>query len=369
MKLAILTPVWRGSLGGGIKVYAVNLADTLASMGHRVEVYARLTGSGTGAAELRVAQPVGSLFFVESIWDLLGREVDGIICHEGRNTFLVAAVYSFLKRIPVVYVIHTFRSRSNLSSFLRLLYRVPFAVQKTGRFRVVFVSEQLRRHVAETFKTPEALESSVVRASPPPPESVPRDPEAIRQFRARWGVADGDYLILGQGLTIATEKAEGAAVLIRAVARLRQTDPSVKLMLSRSGTPVHWLQDVARQEGVADAVIFTGELRDPLLAVHACDLFAHIVMNEGLPLSVLEAMAVGRPILAARRGGIPEVIEDGVNGLLIEPELDAVQSAIQTIRNDDLLRSRICAGAGKRAAEMSWRETAQRYLELLSGER
>ena len=87
----------------------------------------------------------------------------------------------------------------------------------------------MRRHAVVALGIREAVDATVVRASPPPPESVPRDPVAVRDFRRRFGTADEDYLILGQGLTIAPVKAEGAAVLIRAVARTwRPSSPQSK---------------------------------------------------------------------------------------------------------------------------------------------
>lgn len=358
--------MWRGSKGGGIKVYAVNLAESLESQGHAVKVYARLTGNQSDDHRVRVAQRQGALFVIQSLRDLLRGEYDGIICHEGRYAFLSAAICSFLKRVKVAYVVHTFNSRDDLRFFRRFVYQLPFALQRTGRARVVFVSEQLRRHVGDTLGMRGARDAAVVRASPPSPQSVPREAQAIRDFRRRFGIADGDYLILGQGLTIAKEKAEGAAVLIEAVVRLRRTDPSVRLMLSRKGTPIQALRELVRARDAADVVVFTGELEDPLLAVHGCDLFAHIVMNEGLPLAILEAMAVGKPIVAARRGGIPEVVEDGINGILVEPDVESVLAAIERVRGDDTLRSKISEGGRARAAEMSWEETARRFLELLA---
>jgi glycosyltransferase involved in cell wall biosynthesis len=169
-------------------------------------------------------------------------------------------------------------------------------------------------------------------------------------------------------LTVNDEKAKGAAVLIQAISRMRSEGQRVKLMLTRKGYPLYWLQDLAHRSGLDKDVIFTREIQDPMLALNACDLYAHIVFNEGLPVSVLEAMTAGKPILASRRAGIPEAVEDGVEAVLVEPEVDAIVTAMRRLLQDAELRARLGEAARSRAASQSWETTTSQFLALLGGQ-
>jgi glycosyltransferase involved in cell wall biosynthesis len=94
---------------------------------------------------------------------------------------------------------------------------------------------------------------------------------------------------------------------------------------------------------------------------------------EGVPLSMLEAMAARRPVVATRVGGIPEVVEDGTSGLLVpEAAPDQLREAIVRIREDRALAERLAVGGRRRVEETydakeTSRELAYLYYELLNG--
>jgi glycosyltransferase involved in cell wall biosynthesis len=72
---------------------------------------------------------------------------------------------------------------------------------------------------------------------------------------------------------------------------------------------------------------------------HNADIFVYPSYSEGLPIAVLEAMACGLPIIASRVGGLPDIIQDGINGILVEPgKPDQLASALQKLANDHQLR-------------------------------
>jgi glycosyltransferase involved in cell wall biosynthesis len=79
--------------------------------------------------------------------------------------------------------------------------------------------------------------------------------------------------------------------------------------------------------------------------------------REGLPLSVLEAMAHGRPVVASAVGGIPELVQDGVTGLLVPPgDVDALRSALERLLADPILRRRMGRAGRRRVAELCSRD-------------
>ena len=93
--------------------------------------------------------------------------------------------------------------------------------------------------------------------------------------------------------------------------------------------------------------------------------------NEGLPIALLEAMALGRPVVATRVGGTPEVLQHGVQGLLVPPRSpERLADAIITVLGDRAMRERMGQAGRSRSAEFDIRKTVARmetvYEELLA---
>ncbi|MCX6043826.1 MAG: glycosyltransferase [Chloroflexi bacterium] len=141
---------------------------------------------------------------------------------------------------------------------------------------------------------------------------------------------------------------KGLPYLLEAIAQIKQTHPTVQFKVYGDG-PLHQaLLAQASQLGLAGEAIFVGMFRrQELPAIMAqTDIFVLPSILEGLPLSVIEAMAYGCPIVATAVGGIPELIEDGVNGLLCQPADSAgLAQQIQTLIEDARLRDRLGSAA------------------------
>jgi glycosyltransferase involved in cell wall biosynthesis len=121
----------------------------------------------------------------------------------------------------------------------------------------------------------------------------------------------------------------------------------------------------ARRLGIADTVVFAGFREDALRLVRAFDVFAMSSVHEGLPLALLEAMALGRPPVATLVGGVGAVIEDDVSGVTVAPrEPDLQARAILTLLDDVALRSRLAAGARERAAAFDVRQAIRRIEDV-----
>jgi glycosyltransferase involved in cell wall biosynthesis len=108
-------------------------------------------------------------------------------------------------------------------------------------------------------------------------------------------------------------------VLIRAFARVRQREPLAHLMLVGDGPLRGELQELARRLGIAEVVHFAGYQEQTAPYLHAMTCFALTSRSEGMPQAVLEAGVAGVPVIASRVGGVPEVIDDGETGLMVEP--------------------------------------------------
>lgn len=102
------------------------------------------------------------------------------------------------------------------------------------------------------------------------------------------------------------------------------------------------LEEIVKEKGINDHIIFAGARSDALRVMASFDIFVLPSVWEGFGIVFLEAMALGKPVIGTRVGGIPEIIEDGVNGYLVEPQNPRqIADKIMLLLGDSSLRSRM----------------------------
>jgi glycosyltransferase involved in cell wall biosynthesis len=127
---------------------------------------------------------------------------------------------------------------------------------------------------------------------------------------------DGNFLV---GTAVVLSKQKGITYLLQAAKQVVEQEPRVRFAIAGDGPLREELIGEARERGLEKHVRFLGYRSDIPQLLSAFDLYVLPSLWEGLPLALLEAMAVGKPILATRVGGNPEVVEHGVNGYVVEP--------------------------------------------------
>jgi sugar transferase (PEP-CTERM/EpsH1 system associated) len=138
-------------------------------------------------------------------------------------------------------------------------------------------------------------------------------------------------------------------VLICAFARVRDTFPDAHLVIVGDGPLLEDLRSLADGIGIAEAVHFVGYQPHSAPYLRAMDVFALTSRSEGMPQAVLEACVMGLPVVASRVGGLPEVINDGVTGILCEPEDDqGTADALCVLIGDPQKRRELGAAAKAR---------------------
>ena len=142
-------------------------------------------------------------------------------------------------------------------------------------------------------------------------------------------------------------------------------------MLVGDGTLRRSLEDNAASLGIRDRVTFCGTRRDLGNLLSAMDVFALPSLWEGLPLALILAMGAGRPVVATRIAGIPEVIVDGQTGLLVPPgDSAAIGAALARLCGDPVQRRRMGTAArdavrDRFGADAYTSAVANMYEELL----
>ena len=158
------------------------------------------------------------------------------------------------------------------------------------------------------------------------------------------------------------ERYKGIDVLLHAAAMARNAGVDFRLQIAGDGSERRALMTLAQTLGLVD-VAFLGALAPAAVvaALHAADLMVLPSRGEGLPVSVVEAMANGRPVLATRAGGTGEVVQDGVTGLLVDSERPAELAAALAQLAGDRPGLQRMADAARRAWEVGgWSPDAVR---------
>ncbi|MEO1002591.1 MAG: glycosyltransferase family 4 protein [Cyanobacteria bacterium J06638_7] len=139
---------------------------------------------------------------------------------------------------------------------------------------------------------------------------------------ARYRLQDGQPLIFCLTRLSRGDRAKHLDRLIAAMAELRRSHPDAVLLIGGDGDDRPRLQALAREWGVADAVLFPGRLADAELAdhYHLASVFALPSAKEGFGIVFLEALGCGRPVLAGNRDGSRDPLADGRFGLLVDPD-------------------------------------------------
>jgi glycosyltransferase involved in cell wall biosynthesis len=163
---------------------------------------------------------------------------------------------------------------------------------------------------------------------------------------------------------------KGQRYLVEAAHLVVQEIPDARFVILGEGELREHLEKQVREHHLEKHVLLPGFRIDVLGCIKGFDLFVMSSVTEGLGTSLLDAMACSRPIVATRAGGIPEIVEDGRNGLLVPPrDAAALAAAIVRALNDEALR-RTMGDAGfarvreRFTVERMVAETAQVYARV-----
>jgi glycosyltransferase involved in cell wall biosynthesis len=198
-------------------------------------------------------------------------------------------------------------------------------------------------------------------------------------LRDEYGMEPGSHIV---GVVARLEPEKGHATLLTAWPTVLRSVPNAYLLVVGEGSRREALEQHAAELRIAHRVVFTGRRDDVPAVTAALDVAVLPSYREAQGLTVLEAMALSRPVVASNVGGIPEMVEDGVTGLLVPPgDPDALAAAVVRLLLDhsladtiaraghDLVHDRFCVELMVKAIESIYDEGARatRPSEVAAG--
>ncbi|HEY0590232.1 MAG TPA: glycosyltransferase family 4 protein [Thermoanaerobaculia bacterium] len=262
--------------------------------------------------------------------------------------------------VPLVATLHTLPVRGRLFSRDRVRQSIMAFLLRRRASRVIAVSGDQARAWIRRRLLPETLIAVVPNGVELPSENgrFAATTSPSQTPGAGWGA---NALVLGTAAVLRDGK--GIDVLLRAFARVVREAHDITLKIAGDGPLRRHLEREGGRLGLGSHVHWLGYRDDVPSLVRTFDVFVHPALFDALPTAVLEAMAAGVPVVASATGGIPEIITDGENGLLVPPgDEEALAGAIhRLLRHRTMLRELGAAGRARVEAEFS----AERWVERL----
>lgn len=285
-------------------------------------------------------------------------EIDVVHSH---SPAMAAAARVALRLVPggrrprLVYTEH------NRWDAYRLPTRLANAITFPLEHHVVAVSEEARSSVIGPLRARvETLHHGIDR------EEL-RDAAGDRGATRRSLGIDDATPVAVQVANFRREKAH--EVMIDAAAVIAERGHGAKILMVGQGQLQEQTEELIRARGVGEVVTLLGYRDDIAAVLAAADMLALSSDHEGLPVAVMEALALGVPVVSTAVGGMPEAITDGVEGLLVPPrDPVALAEAIMRVADDRELRDRLAAGARARGADFDAAKATRRLEAIYAGD-
>jgi glycosyltransferase involved in cell wall biosynthesis len=341
--LRIVYIITKASPIGGAQIHVRDLAAAVAAQGHSPTVIT--SGSGTFIDDLRQLEipvlvlrhlstpirPLSDLRALGEVRSALATLNPDLIAAHSSKAGILARLAARSLRVPVVFTVHGWAFTPGVPPLQAALYRQVERLVGPLASRIITVSEYDRRLGLAARVAPEDRLVTVHNGMPDVPPELRADPArspARLVMVARYG-AQKDH-----------------PTLLRALADLRQHPWELDLI--GDGPSMGQTEALATELGLAGRVRFLGQRTDVDRILAAAQVSLLVTNWEGFPLSILEAMRAGLPVVASSVGGVAESVRDGESGYLI-PRADVahLRDRIERLLTDPALRARL--GAAGRA--------------------
>jgi glycosyltransferase involved in cell wall biosynthesis len=309
----------------------------------------------------REVAPVADLTALAQILRLIRREQPAIVHTHTSKAGFIGRLAAVIARVPAVihqphgHVFYGYYSARRTAVFTALERQAARWTDRIITLTDRGATEHLARGIgraAQYVAVPSGVPTAELRAAAP----------ARREARARLRLDPDAFVVVGLGRLVPIK---GFDLLVRALPAVVTQLPAARLVLVGDGAERPRLDALARSLGVTARLEMTGELFDVTTHLAAADVLAVPSRNEGMGRVIVEAMALGIPVVATAVGGIPDVVTDGESGRLVPPEdAEALAAALVELGRDEALRDKLGEAAQARAESFSSAVAREKLLAV-----
>ncbi len=365
MKIAIITPYWLHTKGG-ITTVVYNLYKELKSRG-----FATYVLSPDKGREI-ISVPGNKVLLTLNILKMLHSIKPDVIHVHSHGSLLVAPVLYKLIFNHKLRIIFTFHTQPHTTSFIGKKSK-----HNRGYPRLVILNILLRNVSIVTYVSKSLKQSlnkvgirsfkSVVVPNGASAKIVNK--EDVMNFKAKYDIEENDFPLLCMIANLSWDwKAKGVEILIDSLKDVLTYYPKAKLLLVGDGKYRDYLRKHVEEKNLLNNVVFTGNMENPFIALSVCDIYCHISLNEAFPVTPLEAMSTGKPIIASKDGGLPEIVTNGFNGILTNSNPnDISKNILRLVKDPDLMKMLSENALETAKSKYSWDRIVDKYIALYNG--
>jgi len=281
---------------------------------------------------------------------------DIIHLHGYKDTILVGLLPGFLRKIPAIRTLHGWTAKTKLSKIWLYEKLDRFCLKRLDG--IVSVNVTLVDQVQHFVK-----KAPVITIENGIPALEFNKKQVLQEEKEIAGFCRNGVIIGGIGRF---SKEKGFIFLVEAMSLLVSKKLDLKLVLIGEGAQQQEMESLIQKKGLAKHVFFAGYKQDAARYLPLFDIFVIPSLTEGLPIVLLEAMQAGVPVVTTMVGGVPDVLQNGELGILVDPgSVEAlVQSILQVIEHLDDAMSRAVKAKKRVLSRYSSRRMAEKYLDL-----
>ncbi|MDA8210272.1 MAG: glycosyltransferase [Clostridia bacterium] len=371
-RIKVLHVIGGGELGGA-EMHILNLLTHMDRERFEVRLcclfpepfvqVARANGIATDAVVMRHKLNIG---IVDNLMEIIrGHQIDIVHTHGVRANLVgrLAAKLAGIKHI--VTTVHSVLEQDYPSFFARQVNRLMERITINSVERFVTVSDLLKQdlvgHGIPAVKITTIYNGVNLAAF--------RQERVTGDVRKDLGIAP-DVPVLG--MIARFHPVKGHRFFLEAAKTISRVRPDCRFLLVGSGQYRSEVEAMVKQLGLREQVIFTGYREDIVDVLHSLDILVISSLSEGFGLTAIEAMAMKAPVVATRVGGLPEIIKDGNNGILVPPaDGQAIAQAVLDLLADPEDSRAMAARAFEHvrenfSVEIMAKNTEQLYCSLMS---
>jgi glycosyltransferase involved in cell wall biosynthesis len=357
--------IFSGDLWAGAEVMIFHLLKSLKSDAS-VQILALSLNDETLATKLRdigvktSVAPENRYGFLKILFTarrfFKGKRIDIIHSHGYKQNILAFLLAKLLHVRRLITTVHGMPepppNETGKRTKARLVAALDYFILKRYFPRIVCVSQEMKESLISQYGLPRENMRVIHNGIAAPPNDL-----------SAAGPDNGAFHIGTVGRLVPVKDFD---LFLEVAAQLKRSDDRVTFSILGDGPLKEHLMRRAEELAINDSVKFFPARSDPFPYYRSLHLFLNTSFHEGIPLTVLEAMACGLPVIAPRVGGIPEVIEDGKQGILVEQRTpaDFARSCLEIIRSESLGKAMGSSARERFVNHFSSSRMASSYLDL-----